>query len=116
MGVVLLRHRHDELQMHIQTQLEQRLAGIHHRTRQRLAQLLNAPRPERVVFTQNATEAINLGIKGLVRPGFLADLLLVDGDPTEDVTIVQDKDRLAMIMKGGRLHKAPAETRLAETA
>jgi imidazolonepropionase-like amidohydrolase len=47
---------------------------------------------------------------GLVRPGWLADLLLVDGDPTRDVRIVQDKARLAMIMKGGRLHKAPGES------
>jgi imidazolonepropionase-like amidohydrolase len=46
---------------------------------------------------------------GLVKPGYLADLLLVDGDPTEDVAIVQDKSRLAMIMKGGRLHKAPGD-------
>ena len=44
---------------------------------------------------------------GLVRPGWLADLLLVDGDPTQDVRILQDKNNLSMIMKGGRLHKAP---------
>src|SRR5205823_5133081 len=31
---------------------------------------------------------------GLVREGYLADLLLVDGDPAEDVAILQDKDRL----------------------
>lgn len=46
---------------------------------------------------------------GLVREGWLADLLLVDGDPTQDVSILQDKDRLAMIMKDGELYKAPAE-------
>ena len=45
---------------------------------------------------------------GLVREGYLADLLLVDGDPTADVSILQDKDRLKMIMKGGTLHKAPS--------
>lgn len=38
---------------------------------------------------------------GQIRPGFLADLLLVDGDPLADVRILQDKRRLAMIMKGG---------------
>ncbi len=46
---------------------------------------------------------------GLVKPGYLADLLLVDGDPTQDVRILQDKDRIAMIMKGGEMHKAPAQ-------
>ena len=42
---------------------------------------------------------------GLVREGYLADLLLVDGDPTQDVAILQDPARLLMIMQGGRLHK-----------
>lgn len=44
---------------------------------------------------------------GLVREGYLADLLLVDGDPTQDVRILQDKSRLTMIMKGGAMHRAP---------
>ena len=44
---------------------------------------------------------------GLVKEGYLADLLLVDGDPTADVTIMQDKARLKMIMKDGAYHKAP---------
>jgi len=50
---------------------------------------------------------------GLIRPGYRADLLLVDGDPTADVAILQDAGRLRMIMKGGALHKAPAETEAA---
>jgi imidazolonepropionase-like amidohydrolase len=45
---------------------------------------------------------------GLIKEGYLADLLLVDGDPTEDVSILQDASRLDMIMQGGRMHKAPA--------
>jgi len=45
---------------------------------------------------------------GQIRPGYLADLLLVDGDPTRDVAILQDKTRLLAIMQGGRFHKAPA--------
>ncbi|MDB5722653.1 MAG: amidohydrolase family protein [Alphaproteobacteria bacterium] len=53
---------------------------------------------------------------GLVRPSYLADLLLVDGDPTEDVAILQDKNRISMIMKGGRLHKAPAHATAAAAA
>lgn len=46
---------------------------------------------------------------GRVKEGYLADLLLVDGDPTQDVAILQDKANLAMIMKDGALYKAPAE-------
>ncbi len=45
---------------------------------------------------------------GQIRPGYLADLLLIDGDPTRDVRLLQDRKRIAMIMQGGRLHKAPA--------
>ena len=44
---------------------------------------------------------------GQVKAGYLADLLLVDGDPTADVTLLQDKARIAMIMQGGALYKAP---------
>ena len=44
---------------------------------------------------------------GLVREGWLADLLLIDGDPTQDVSILQNKDRIRMIMLGGRMHKTP---------
>jgi len=48
------------------------------------------------------------GELGLVREGALADLLLVDGDPTRDVRIMQDRERLLMIMKDGAFHKHPA--------
>ena len=61
-----------------------------------------------VAATKLGGELMNLEV-GQVREGFLADLLLVDGDPTADVTILQDKNRLAMIMKDGALYKAPAE-------
>lgn len=60
-----------------------------------------------VAATKLGGELMDLPV-GQVKEGFLADLLLVDGDPTEDVTILQDKDRLAMIMKDGALYKAPA--------
>jgi imidazolonepropionase-like amidohydrolase len=45
---------------------------------------------------------------GQIKPGYLADLLLVDGDPLADIKRLQDRDALLMIMKDGRLHKAPA--------
>jgi imidazolonepropionase-like amidohydrolase len=44
---------------------------------------------------------------GQVRKGFLADLLLVDGDPLADLGILQDRKRLLAIMKDGALHKQP---------
>src|SRR5215469_14791168 len=47
---------------------------------------------------------------GQIRPGFLADILLVDGNPLANVKILQDADKLLMIMKDGQFHKefAPA--------
>ncbi len=38
-------------------------------TRHLLAQLFNASRPNRIIFTLNATDALNMAIKGTVRPG-----------------------------------------------
>jgi imidazolonepropionase-like amidohydrolase len=44
---------------------------------------------------------------GLIREGYLADLLLVKGDPTEDVTLLQNQDNLLAIMKDGAFWKPP---------
>lgn len=46
---------------------------------------------------------------GQIREGYLADLLLVDGDPLSDVRILQDQKRLVAIMKDGKFHKAPED-------
>lgn len=42
---------------------------------------------------------------GQVREGFLADLLLVEGDPLADLSILVDEANLAVVMKEGELHK-----------
>ncbi len=47
------------------------------------------------------------GELGQIKPGYLADLLLVAGDPTQDVAILQSKENLRAIMKNGVFHKAP---------
>ena len=44
---------------------------------------------------------------GQVKEGYLADLLLVKGDVTKDVSLVQHQDNLAMIMKDGVMFKDP---------
>jgi cysteine desulfurase family protein len=38
-------------------------------TRRLLARLLGCPRPERVIFGHNATDGLNMAIKGIVHPG-----------------------------------------------
>lgn len=43
---------------------------------------------------------------GKVKPGYFADVILVDGDPLKDVAILQEHDKLNVIMINGRVHKA----------
>jgi imidazolonepropionase-like amidohydrolase len=42
---------------------------------------------------------------GQLESGYLADLLLVDGDPTTDIRLLQDQERLLIVMKDGKIHK-----------
>lgn len=51
---------------------------------------------------------------GAVKVGGLADLLLVKGDPTADVALLQDKANRRVVMKDARLHKH--ETRRPDNA
>ena len=58
--------------------------------------------------TRLGAQIMGLGDRlGQVRPGYLADLLLVDGDPLKDVVILQQRDRLKAIMKDGVFWKSP---------
>ncbi|HKX44722.1 MAG TPA: amidohydrolase family protein [Burkholderiaceae bacterium] len=54
-------------------------------------------------------------VLGYIREGYLADILLIDGDPLADITILQDKARILAVMKDGEFHRAPP-VRLARTA
>jgi selenocysteine lyase/cysteine desulfurase len=38
-------------------------------SRRLVASLFGSPRPERIIFTLNATDALNMAIKGVLRPG-----------------------------------------------
>jgi imidazolonepropionase-like amidohydrolase len=42
---------------------------------------------------------------GSVREGYLADLLVVDGDPLADISILQDNKKLIALLKGGTFVK-----------
>ncbi len=59
-----------------------------------------------VAATRQGGELMDLPV-GEIRPGMLADILLVDSDPTSDVTVLEDRNNLLAIMKGGRFHKPP---------
>jgi imidazolonepropionase-like amidohydrolase len=44
-----------------------------------------------------------------VKPGALADLLLVEGNPLVDPSVLVGPDRLLMIMKDGKMHRDPRD-------
>ena len=48
---------------------------------------------------------------GTIEEGKLADLLVVDGDPSRDLTVLQDRAKLKAIMKGGAFVKCLLQTK-----
>jgi len=65
-----------------------------------------------VAATQWGADLMGMGSElGQIKEGFLADLLLVDGNPLDDVTILQDRAKLLAIMKDGAFRKVPAPAR-----
>ena len=58
------------------------------------------------VTATNAEIIGRQGQLGVVKPGAVADILVVDGNPLEDISILaQDGGGLSVIMKDGRFHK-----------
>ncbi len=54
--------------------------------------------------TRNGGELMGLPL-GSIEEGKLADLLVVDGDPSVDIAVLQDRSKLQAIVKGGRFVK-----------
>jgi len=44
---------------------------------------------------------------GQIKDGYLADLILVDGDPLADITVLQKPERILAVMKDGTFYKTP---------
>ncbi len=56
--------------------------------------------------TGYAAECCGLGKDvGVIAPGKLADILVVDGDPLRNISVLRDRARLLMIMKGGEAYR-----------
>jgi imidazolonepropionase-like amidohydrolase len=43
--------------------------------------------------------------RGVIAPGKLADMILVDGDPTKNI---QDLDKITTVIKGGKVYDPEA--------
>lgn len=54
--------------------------------------------------TRGGAEALNLGDQvGTLEVGKVADILVIDGNPLEDINILQNKSRIRMIIKEGEI-------------
>jgi imidazolonepropionase-like amidohydrolase len=77
--------------------------------------------PMEAIVAATGTAATALGREddiGTLGPGKLADLLVVDGDPLADVSILEDAERINLVMIGGRavVARGPYAEHLADTS
>ncbi|MGC1185545.1 MAG: amidohydrolase family protein [Candidatus Dormiibacterota bacterium] len=79
--------------------------GDHARELQLLQTALGLSGPDIIkLATQSTAEAIGLGEKtGRISAGYWADLLVVNGDPEEDCSILQNPLRIQMVIRDGAI-------------
>jgi imidazolonepropionase-like amidohydrolase len=61
--------------------------------------------PMQAIVASTATAAACLGLEheiGTLEPGKLADLLIVEGDPLQEISLLERQESLTMVMKGGQ--------------
>jgi imidazolonepropionase-like amidohydrolase len=70
--------------------------------------------------TKNGAELLGMGDElGTIEPGKLADLLVVDGNPVKDITVLEDRGNLDVVMKGGQFvtcQLTPSKVRMQKAA
>jgi imidazolonepropionase-like amidohydrolase len=59
-----------------------------------------------IATTRTNAELLGIdGETGTVEPGKTADLLVVDGNPLDDISVLQDLQRMPAVMKAGEFHR-----------
>jgi imidazolonepropionase-like amidohydrolase len=64
------------------------------------------------IVAATRTNSRVLGIEaqvGTIEPGKQADIIIVDGDPLQQIEILQDSRRIKLVMKGGEILKSSLE-------
>ena len=46
---------------------------------------------------------------GTLEPGKFADVIVVDGNPLDDISMLEDRDTITHVMKGGQFFRRPGE-------
>jgi len=73
---------------------------------QYLCEIGMSPMEAIVATTRVASDCIHRSDDvGTLEAGKFADLLVIDGDPLDDITILQDQSRMPLVMVGGRAHR-----------
>jgi imidazolonepropionase-like amidohydrolase len=85
------------------------VAGAHGRNAEELTCRVNDGGQDAMAAIVSATslnaEALGLAKEiGTIAPGFQADIIAVDGDPTKDITAL---GRVVFVMRGGRVYRVP---------
>jgi imidazolonepropionase-like amidohydrolase len=59
-----------------------------------------------VANTKACAEVMGWGERlGTLEVGRLADLLLIDGDPLVDISLLQRREHISLVMRGGVVHR-----------
>jgi len=85
------------------------LGETHARQSEEFAIRARVLRPTEILASATVVAARLIGMEGklgIVAPGAFADLLVVDGDPLADISILATPERsVRMVMKGGMIHR-----------
>jgi len=61
-----------------------------------------------VAATKNGAKACFMADStGTIEPGKYADIIMVDGDPLADITLLQDSAKIVTVMLKGKIEKQP---------
>lgn len=79
--------------------------GTYARDLQNFVELFDfTPREALLAATRDAGAMVDFGGKvGTLEAGKFADVVVVDGDPLADITVLQDQDKIQMVIQGGRI-------------